>query len=52
MDHILYLIFKTILSTSLKKHEKAADNPPRGIYVNKIEKRFAFKIKTGYYLEP
>ena len=27
------------------------DNPPARIYVNKIENRITFKIKTGYYLE-
>ena len=37
MDCILYQIFKTILSISLKKHEKLTDNPPIRIYVNKIE---------------
>ena len=26
-------------------------NPPARIYVNKIENRITFKIKTGYYLE-
>ena len=34
-----------------KTHEKVADNPPIRIYVNKIENRITFKIKTGYYLE-
>ena len=28
------------------------DNPPIEIYVNKIENRVTFKIKTGYYLQP
>ena len=28
-----------------------AVNPPIKIYVNKIESRITFKIKTGYYLE-
>ena len=32
------MIFKTI-------------NAPIGIYVNKIENRITFKIKTGYYLK-
>ena len=35
----------------LKKHEQKTDNPPIRIYVNKIENRITFKIKTGYYLE-
>ena len=28
-----------------------ADNPPIKIYLNKIENKIKFKIKTGYYLE-
>ena len=35
----------------LKKHEAVTDNPLIMIYVNKIENRITFKIKTGYYLE-
>ena len=35
----------------MKKHETVTDNLPITIYLNKIEKRIAFKIKTGYYLE-
>ena len=37
----------------IKKHETIADtnNPPVQIYVNKIENRIVFKIKTGYKLE-
>ena len=27
------------------------DNPPTGIFVNKIENKITFKIKTRYYLE-
>ena len=41
MNHILYL----------KKHETVTDNPSIIIYVNKIENRITFEIKTGYYLE-
>ena len=51
MDHILYQIFKITLNTSLKKQETVIDNPSIMIYVNKIENRISFKIKTGYYLE-
>ena len=47
MDHILYRIFKIILSIFKKKH----DNPPIQIYINKIENRITFKLKTGYYSE-
>ena len=33
------------------KHGENIDNPSIRIYVNKIENRVTFKIKTGYYLE-
>ena len=36
---------------TLKKHEIVTDNPSIRIYINKIENRITFKIKTGYYLE-
>ena len=35
----------------LKKHGKNVDNPSIIIYINKIENRITFKIKSGYYLE-
>ena len=47
MEHILYQNFEYIL----KKHETVTDNPSIRKYVNKIENRITFKIKTGYYLE-
>ena len=34
-----------------KKHNENIDNPSIKIYVNKIENRTTFKIKTGCYLE-
>ena len=34
----------------LKKHSESVDNPSIRIYVNKIENRITFKIKSGYYL--
>ena len=34
-----------------KKHGKKSDNPSIRIYLNIIENRITFKIKTGYYLE-
>ena len=34
-----------------KKHSENADNSPIEIYVNRIENRITFKIKSGYYLE-
>ena len=51
MNHILYQIFKIILSKFLKKHNEKIDNPLIRINVNKIENRISFKIKTGYYFE-
>ena len=35
----------------LRKHNENIDYPSIIIYVNKIENRITFKIKTGYYLE-
>ena len=35
----------------LKKHSENVDNPSIKLYINKIENRITFKIKTGYYLE-
>ena len=34
-----------------KKHNGNIDNTSVRIYINKIENRITFKIKTGYYLE-
>ena len=36
----------------LKKHGENTDEPSIIIYINKIENRITFKIKTGYYFEP
>ena len=46
-DYILYQILIIILSIRTER----ADNLSMRIYVNKIENRITFKIKTGYYLE-
>ena len=35
----------------MKKHGEQIHNLSKRIYVNKIENRITFKIKTGYYLE-
>ena len=35
----------------LNKHSESVDNPSIRIYVNRIENRITFKIKSGYYLE-
>ena len=34
-----------------KEHRENVVNPPIEIYVNKIENKITFKIKSGYYLE-
>ena len=49
MDHILDQMFKIILNI-LKKHGQKSDNPSIRKFVNKIENRITFKIKTEYYL--
>ena len=41
-DHFEYI---------LKKRSENVNNPSIRIYVNKIENRITFKIKSGYYLE-
>ena len=43
-------MFKIILS-NLKKRGEKTNNPSIWIYVNKIENRITFKIKTKHYLE-
>ena len=48
---IMYQISKAILVIVIEKHEKGTDNPPMTIYVNKIENRISFEIKTKIYLE-
>ena len=35
----------------LKKHSESVDNPSIRMYVDRIENRITFKIKSGYYLE-
>ena len=36
---------------NLKKHSEGVDSPSIRIYINGIENRVTFKIKSGYYLE-
>ena len=50
MNHILYQIFK-IIWNKLKNHGEKTVNVTIKLYINKIENRITFKIKTGYYLE-
>ena len=45
------LDFQNYFEYIIKKHGIIANNPPIQIYVNKINNRIAFKIKTGYKLE-
>ena len=42
---------QTYFEYIIKKYERATDIPPIRIYVNKIENRITFEIKTGYYLQ-
>ena len=51
MDHILFQIFKIILNISKKQHNESIDDPSIRKYINKIEDRITFKIKTWYYLQ-
>ena len=48
---IQLLLFKIILNTLQKKNETIADVSPVLIYVNEINNRIVFKIKSGYKLE-
>ena len=50
LGQVLYQIFKITLNISLKKLEKVTYNPSILMYVNKIENRIKFKIKTGFHL--
>ena len=47
MDHFLYSDIEYLF----KKHVENIDNSSIRIYINKIENRITFRIKTGYYLE-
>ena len=38
------------MNICLKKHSESVDNPSIRIYLNKIENRITFNIKSGYYL--
>ena len=49
MERILYRIFKVILNIYKKKHGEKDVNPSGSIYINKIQNRITFKIKTRYY---
>ena len=53
LPHGLYSVsdIQDYFEYTLKKHREKFDNPSIRIYVNEIENRIKFKIKTGYYLE-
>ena len=51
MNHTLYQIFKDYFKYIIKTNDTATDNSPIKMYVNRIENRITFRIKTGYYLE-
>ena len=53
MDHsyIRYSDIQDYFEYILKKHDTVTDNPSIRIYINKIENRITFRMKTGYYLE-
>ena len=51
VKHILYQIFRIILRVLTKKTWTVTDNSAIRIYVNKIESRITFRIKTGHYLD-
>ena len=35
----------------MKRHNESVDNPSIRMYINRIENRITFKIKSRYYLE-
>ena len=51
MDHISVSNIQDYFEYIVKKHETIANNSPVQIYMNRIENRIVFKIKTGYKLE-
>ena len=48
---IFYIRYSRLFWIYIKKHAEKIFNPSIRIYINKIENRTTFKIKTGYYLE-
>ena len=46
-----YIRYSRLFSVYFKKHNENIYNPSIRIYVTKIENKFTFKIKKGYYLE-
>ena len=50
MDHILYQIFRIILSIFQKKHGEDIDKPSVQIHVNKLKIELHLKLKMGIAL--
>ena len=48
---IFFIRYARLFWVNLKKTWRKTDNPSIRIYVNKIENKITFKVKTGYYLE-
>ena len=46
-----YIRYLRLFWIYVKKHGEKVVNPSIRIYINEIENRITFKIKTGYYLE-
>ena len=46
----MFILYSRLFRVHWKKHE-SVDNSPIRIYVNKIENRITFKIKTGYHID-
>ena len=51
MINLNYVIGSILIWVYSKKHNENIDNPSMKIYVNKIENRIIFRIKTRYHLE-
>ena len=51
MINLNYVIGSILSWVYSEKHNENIDNPSMKIYVNKIENRIIFKIKTRYHLE-
>ena len=48
---IFWVRYSRLILIYLKKHGEKTDDFSIRLYVNKIENRLTFRIKTGYYLK-
>ena len=48
---MFYIRYSRLTWIYFKRRSEKIDNLPIRIYVNKIEKRITFRIKTGHYLQ-